>query len=814
MPNLPSATANLWDSPSARSSTSADSERTIAVDEKRPGSPHKNLYQQLQNVAREQPTAPRANSAGSLPAPPNNARHVSSHSTASLSENDFVSAEEGSSSGRASEPDSDATVDIADETADDTMQTHETGQGPKDAAFVDDLYESFEAPEIAPSQKRVSSAESAEPEAVLAIWSTQEDFQKVHKTQPSFQSICDPKKHVVSADHFKDIKIRDPVLVRDDNDADDEDDEHDTPAKEPRASFAAPDVSLEKTFHNPLDSIQDTDTSKVSLGSIHLSDVLLDGDDSFLREIEAWQPETHVQPPQKACLGENRQRERPDPAHVGGRGGAAHAPQESDQRRVPGQGGQQQADVREQRAAPGAVRAGERREKRGDRRQGLGDRAGAVDRHGPDRAPVRRAGAAGRRADELARRLCAVVVDKAGRARAARAGRAGPVLPARDGGAGAEPARAGAAQRAVPDRPRQLDPPAHDRLLPGRVRAVCAREQGVRARGGRVARRRAHAAAALRQAQGPAGGGGGEAQGEAEERAGEAARRQGHRHVDTVRDPPCGEGPARARAGRGRLVREAQDLVRQLQGAGHVRVQDLPARRAERVDRRGRTHGGPVQGVRGRLQHALCAAHQRARDAADEHQERVRAGRAGARHARHAPRGLHVPGGRRHGGVDAALLHARRLRPVRAPRGDAEAARAHQPAARRGRRVRGEDGGARPGRPARVQRPAAAERRVPAPFCERRDDLLWLRQQPREDGVGGRAGDAGGQKRVPPPAVGQADGGQVRLAAPFLSADSAPAGGPVCGASENSATPNCHLEYLIFARARVCLRMHARLPSI
>ncbi|KAG7880135.1 hypothetical protein KL937_002362 [Ogataea polymorpha] len=307
MPNLPSAAANLWDSPSARSSASADSERTIAVDEKRPGSPQKNLRQQLQNVPPEQPTLSRASSAGSLsiqktrPTPHNNARHVSVQSTASLSENDFVSAEEGSSSDRGSEPDSDATVDIVDQTADDTMKTHDSEHDPKKALFMDDLYESFESPEIALPQKRVSSAESAEPEDILAIWSTQQDFQKVHKTQPSFQSVCDPKKYVVSKDHFKEIKIGSPLLARDDNEADDEEEEQKEEQKtgdqaSSHASFAAPEVSLERTFRNPLDSIQDTETSKMSLDSINLSDLLQDGEDSFLREIEAWEPETRVQP--------------------------------------------------------------------------------------------------------------------------------------------------------------------------------------------------------------------------------------------------------------------------------------------------------------------------------------------------------------------------------------------------------------------------------------------------------------------------------------------------------------------------------------
>ncbi|KAG7883642.1 hypothetical protein KL938_002879 [Ogataea parapolymorpha] len=313
MPNLPSAAANLWDSPSARSSTSADSERTIAVDEKRPGSPQKNLRQQLQSATPEQPTHSRANSVSSLsihktrPAPHNNPRHVSLQSTASLSENDFVSAEEGSSSDRGSEPDSDVTVDIVDETADDTMQTHESEHGPKAAPFVDDLYESFEGAEIAQPQKRVSSAESAEPEDILAIWSTQQDFQKVHKTQPSFQSVCDPKKYMVSKDHFKEIKISNPLLARDDNEADDEEEEQEEQEEQKEeqntgdqasshASFAAPEVSLERTFRNPLDSIQDTETSKMSLDSINLSDLLQDGEDSFLREIEAWEPETRVQP--------------------------------------------------------------------------------------------------------------------------------------------------------------------------------------------------------------------------------------------------------------------------------------------------------------------------------------------------------------------------------------------------------------------------------------------------------------------------------------------------------------------------------------
>ncbi|KAG7808784.1 hypothetical protein KL921_003866 [Ogataea angusta] len=290
MPNLPSAAANLWDSPSARSNASADSERTIAVDEKRPGSPNKNLHQQLQNATPEQPASSPTHQ--TRPTPPNTARQVSLQSTASLSENDFVSAEEGSSSDRISETDSDATVDIAASAADDTMQTQESKHDPKAASFVDDLYESFEGPDIALPQKRVSSAESAEPDDILAIWSTQEDFQKVHKTQPSFQSICDPKKYVVSKEHFKEIRIRNPLLVRDDNEADDEQEDHESG----HASLAAPEVSREKTFSNPLDSVQDTETSKMSLDSIHLSDLLPDGDDSFLREIEDWEPESREQP--------------------------------------------------------------------------------------------------------------------------------------------------------------------------------------------------------------------------------------------------------------------------------------------------------------------------------------------------------------------------------------------------------------------------------------------------------------------------------------------------------------------------------------
>ncbi|KAH3663868.1 hypothetical protein OGAPHI_005271 [Ogataea philodendri] len=314
MPNLPSSSINLLDSPSAHSNNSQDSERTIAVDEKR--SATKNL-QKLLSAEEESAAAPVGlaiqKTRGAEPTAETRSRHVSLQSTAtSLNESDFVSADEGNSSDFEPETvDSDATVEM-DENANDTT-ANDTVQSVS-ASFDDDPYKSFEVPEArnvssssretATEKKRVSSAESAGKNDILAIWSSQEDYQKVRRTPTSFQSICDPKKYTVREKSFKQIKVASPVQPkepaeesRDETDADDEDeDEDDSPV--------TPNQSVEKTFNNPLDSMHtDTDVSKnvsnmsnLSMGSIHLSDVLNEGDDSFLKDLEAWEPQSRVEP--------------------------------------------------------------------------------------------------------------------------------------------------------------------------------------------------------------------------------------------------------------------------------------------------------------------------------------------------------------------------------------------------------------------------------------------------------------------------------------------------------------------------------------